>query len=187
LIALEQFAAGRPPTRTREARAPLARAGAAQLERALHKLRKRGRKLARHKAVPAATALHELRIRAKRLRYLLEFLGELTGRPGRRLVKRLVRLQDLLGEHQDAVVAAQFIERHLERSGGQLSPASERALQALVIEAQHRAARARAAFPAVWRELAGERSQAEFRRLLRGLAPRAKRTEPRSPRAGRRP
>jgi CHAD domain-containing protein len=58
--------------------------------------------------------LHKLRIRGKRARYTAELAQPLRGKPAKRFVKRAKRLQDLLGEHQDAVVAEQEI-RELAR------------------------------------------------------------------------
>jgi CHAD domain-containing protein len=59
--------------------------------------------------VPAGTdrdsRLHEARKAYKRARYAAEAVTALAPRPARRLVKRLKRLQDTLGEHQDTVVA----------------------------------------------------------------------------------
>jgi ATP-dependent exoDNAse (exonuclease V) beta subunit len=52
-----------------------------------------------------AAAFHQARIRAKALRYALEFHAELYGRSLRRLLQPLMRLQDLLGQHQDEVGA----------------------------------------------------------------------------------
>lgn len=52
-----------------------------------------------------AADFHRLRIRAKRLRYSLEFTADLYGRPTERFVRRMARLQDALGEMQDAEVA----------------------------------------------------------------------------------
>jgi CHAD domain-containing protein len=48
--------------------------------------------------------LHALRIRAKRVRYAAELIAP-ASRRARRVVKRAKRLQDVLGEHQDAAVA----------------------------------------------------------------------------------
>jgi CHAD domain-containing protein len=54
-----------------------------------------------------AAAVHEVRKDAKKLRYLLEcFAGVLPGDARKAFVKRLKKLQDLLGEHQDAEVQA---------------------------------------------------------------------------------
>jgi CHAD domain-containing protein len=52
---------------------------------------------------PPDAELHELRILGKRLRYAAELLDS---RKAARLVKALGRFQDVLGDHQDAVVAA---------------------------------------------------------------------------------
>jgi len=52
---------------------------------------------------------HRLRIRCKALRYALEFHADLYGKPAQRMIRDLVKLQDLLGEHQDANVAASWL------------------------------------------------------------------------------
>ncbi len=49
--------------------------------------------------------LHEARKAAKRLRYALEVAAPSVGAPAKRLGKRVKRLQQVLGAHQDAVVA----------------------------------------------------------------------------------
>ena len=55
--------------------------------------------------------LHAFRIHAKRLRYTVElFVGE-YGTPARRLARDARRLQDDLGQHQDAVVAVDYLRR----------------------------------------------------------------------------
>jgi CHAD domain-containing protein len=48
--------------------------------------------------------LHEARKAYKRARYAVEVLQPESGKPARRLVKRLKALQDVLGTHQDTVV-----------------------------------------------------------------------------------
>jgi CHAD domain-containing protein len=50
-------------------------------------------------------ALHEARKAYKRARYAVEVLAPAAGGAARRLTKRLTALQDVLGAHQDAVVA----------------------------------------------------------------------------------
>jgi CHAD domain-containing protein len=55
--------------------------------------------------------LHRLRIRIKRLRYALEMIDELAGNRTRKALRRLTELQDLLGRHNDAVVAIGWL-RH---------------------------------------------------------------------------
>ncbi|WP_424213793.1 CHAD domain-containing protein [Streptomyces sp. BI20] len=50
-------------------------------------------------------ALHEARKAAKRLRYAAEAARPALGAPAKQLVTRVKRLQNLLGDHQDGVVA----------------------------------------------------------------------------------
>jgi CHAD domain-containing protein len=54
---------------------------------------------------------HRLRIRIKRLRYAFEMNEELAGKRGRKAVTRLAELQELLGQHHDAVVAIEWLRR----------------------------------------------------------------------------
>lgn len=53
--------------------------------------------------------LHELRIRGKRLRYAAELAVSTGGKPVRRLIRATRGLQDVLGDHQDAVVAEERV------------------------------------------------------------------------------
>ena len=52
---------------------------------------------------------HRLRKRARRLRYSLEPLAGIYGKPAEKAIKRLKKLQDVLGLHQDAIVAAELL------------------------------------------------------------------------------
>ncbi len=49
--------------------------------------------------------LHAVRIRVKRARYAAELAQPIVGKPAERFVARTKKLQDILGEYQDAVVA----------------------------------------------------------------------------------
>jgi CHAD domain-containing protein len=69
--------------------------------RELRRLVVRVRRLGRH---PSDAALHDLRIRVKRVRYATELGGARGGKRTRRVVKAATRLQEILGEHQDAAV-----------------------------------------------------------------------------------
>jgi hypothetical protein len=60
---------------------------------------------------------HRLRVLVKRLRYALETLRGLGGKPVRRLLARLEELQDLLGESQDAVVHLAWLRAYATRPG----------------------------------------------------------------------
>lgn len=64
-------------------------------------------------AEPTDEELHEARIRAKRARYAVEAAGT-----GSAFLKRAKELQDVLGEHQDAVVAEARIRELLKRVRG---------------------------------------------------------------------
>jgi CHAD domain-containing protein len=59
-------------------------------------------------AVPVAT-LHRLRIACKYLRYNLEFLANLLGPESTEIIGRLRKLQDDLGDLNDAVVSKQLL------------------------------------------------------------------------------
>jgi CHAD domain-containing protein len=109
-------------------------------DRASARLRKAVRKLP---GDPANENLHAVRKKGKRARYAAELAGQ------KKLVKKAKRLQDVLGEHQDAVIAA---ERLRELAGG---AASEQALVAgrLVEREEERRTIARHEWPQAWLEL----------------------------------
>lgn len=110
------------------------------VDRASAKLRKAVRKLPE---TPANDELHLVRKKGKRARYAAELAGR------KQLVKRAKNLQDVLGDHQDAVVAA---ERLRELAAGS---APEQALVAgrLVEREEGRRMEARAAWPRTWQRL----------------------------------
>ena len=74
------------------------------LRRAAREVR---RKLRRVSPSSPDARLHELRIAAKHARYAAELADRAVGKRARRLAARAAKLQDVLGEHQDAVVAEQ--------------------------------------------------------------------------------
>ena len=93
--------------------------------------------------VPSDDELHELRIRAKRARYAAE-LSALAGTASApRLVDALKRLQDVIGSHQDAVVAE-------ERLRGLAQARTAIAVGRLVERERERKRAARAAYPAAY-------------------------------------
>ena len=53
---------------------------------------------------------HDLRKKGKRLRYALEPLQEIYGKPAMKMVKLLKNMQDDLGDHQDLIVASGLME-----------------------------------------------------------------------------
>jgi triphosphatase len=166
LLRLERFADARGQSRDAAARELIVVAGQRAIKRAFRRLIKRGDKI---QSMPHPEDLHALRIRAKRLRYLLEFLQELTGKPGRRLVKRLTELQDLLGSYHDAVVLADLVRVYAEGAGAQLAPAQLVALGALVASELRLAEQRRTDFEGTWRRFARPRTAADCRALLQKL------------------
>ena len=94
--------------------------------------------------------LHAVRIGAKRVRYAAEAVAQATGSRMRRFAGAAEALQDVLGEHQDAVVA----ERWLRTWAGS-SPPCEAAFAAGMLAGLERAAAdsARQRWEPAWREL----------------------------------
>ena len=86
-------------------------------KRATRELRRLVRDVEKLGASPADEALHALRLRVKRVRYAVE----LAGRPARAQTARVLdaakELQDLLGEHQDTVVAERLLAEAAGRDG----------------------------------------------------------------------
>jgi CHAD domain-containing protein len=62
--------------------------------------------------VPLAR-LHQLRIASKRLRYTMEFFQEVLGPEAKPAIREIKRLQDHLGDLQDAVVASNLLRDFL--------------------------------------------------------------------------
>jgi len=105
---------------------------------------------------------HEVRKRAKRARYTAELIAPTLGSRIEKKAKRFIRLttkvQDILGEHQDAVVAASEVERFLAESDQGRDEAVRRDAHAL-LESQRRAAQAaRLRFFDCWNRLDRKKS-----------------------------
>lgn len=91
----------------------------------LQKRYRRFRKAARRIQPDAPPEVyHRCRIRAKQLRYAVELVEDLYGRPAARFARRLTALQGILGEHQDAYVARDHLEDLVRTEGARLSPRS---------------------------------------------------------------
>jgi len=100
---------------------------------------------------PTDENLHAARIRAKRVRYAAEAVSPVFGKRARAFVEAAVELQDVLGEHQDAVVAGGWL-REAAGSGVDAFVAGQLA----TTEAQA-AASSREAVPAAWKALSKKR------------------------------
>jgi CHAD domain-containing protein len=127
------------------------------------KLAKVGRKL---RQTDPDAAFHEVRIRAKRLRYAAEAvataLPERIGRQAAALARAAAKVQTVLGEHQDAILACEAIQQALE--SGHLPEPCATVARRLMKQQKRAAKRARKRFPEAWDEL-------DRKRLRRWLRP----------------
>jgi CHAD domain-containing protein len=92
---------------------------------------------------PADHELHRVRILTKRCRYAAEAVASARGKGPTRFAKAVARLQDVLGEHQDAIVAGQWLREHSAAAGfvaGELAALERDAART-----------ARAHWPKVWK------------------------------------
>lgn len=116
------------------------------------RLAKRAEAAIRGSAEPGG--YHRARIAAKRTRYLAEALVEVYAKPAKRFAARVEALQELLGEHQDAVVAAAMLRRAVD---DQQLGRSAFTFGVLHAAEQHAAERARARFRVRWPKAARRR------------------------------
>lgn len=65
---------------------------------------------------------HQVRIEAKQLRYTCEAVAPMFGKPARELARHAELLQEVLGEHQDAIMAADVLHSMATaRAGGSIA------------------------------------------------------------------
>jgi CHAD domain-containing protein len=97
---------------------------------------------------PSADDLHAVRIKVKRARYAAELARAAAGARGARFIDQAKKLQNILGDLQDAVV----IERYLHDAIGRTEPAQ--ALEKHLVKRQRkRRKKARTAFFEEWPKL----------------------------------
>jgi CHAD domain-containing protein len=96
---------------------------------------------------PADEELHAIRVRAKQCRYAAEASEPAFGKPAVRLARAMARVQDVLGEHHDAIVAGSW----LAKTAHECSPAEAYAIGMLAQVEREAADAARARFPGAWR------------------------------------
>jgi triphosphatase len=146
---LEQGAPKRPSLP--DGRQAAAEAAPLCIQKALKKLLKVGRAIP--EVNPLANDLHRLRIVAKRLRYTCEFFADLYDKPMRKFIKSVVKLQDLLGAHQDACVAGATLRKFAGalRTGRNEGVRTALAMGQLIAAQDHAAAKSRAGFREAWK------------------------------------
>jgi len=108
-------------------------------------------------------AYHALRIDAKKLRYALEFVGPVYGKPATDFSGRVADLQDVLGLHQDASVAIAMLQEMAAASARKLGPSGLLTMGAIAERYRQHATELRGKFPGVYRPLKG----GEWRRLVK--------------------
>jgi CHAD domain-containing protein len=151
-----------PSRRSPAARARILDVAPVLIARRYRKVRKAGDALTPD-SPPAA--YHVLRIQCKRLRYALEFHADLYGEVVRSMIERLVVLQDLLGEHQDAQVAMAHIGELCAGARPRLAPRAMFVLGRVAERYSRNAADLRADFFKAYRRIRGRR----FRPLLESI------------------
>ena len=102
---------------------------------------------------PSDEALHAVRIAVKRARYAAELAEGAVGKPASRFITAAKRLQDVLGEHQDAVVAEQVVRDLLDEATEPVPVPAAFAAGILAERQRERRRDARAAVPGAWKRL----------------------------------
>jgi CHAD domain-containing protein len=97
---------------------------------------------------PSADDLHAVRIKVKRARYAAELARTAAGERGKRFIHQAKKLQDVLGDLQDAVVIEQYLHDAIDRT----EPAQALGKH-LVKRQRKRRKKARAAFFEEWPKL----------------------------------
>ncbi|WP_432094417.1 CHAD domain-containing protein [Streptomyces sp. bgisy100] len=107
-------------------------------------------------------AMHEARKAAKRTRYAAETAEPAIGKPAKRFVRHMKNLQDVLGDHQDSVVARDALRDLALRS--QAAGESAFTFGVLYGHEEMRAAAREHELPRAWKEA----SRKKYRTALRG-------------------
>jgi CHAD domain-containing protein len=95
-------------------------------------------------------ALHAVRVRAKRCRYAAEACVPVFGDDAAKFAKGIAKVQEVLGEHHDAVVAGAW----LAKTAHECTPGEAYAIGMLAQVERDAADAARREFPAVWQKAA---------------------------------
>jgi CHAD domain-containing protein len=132
----------------RAAEAPRVRTADADLDKLARKeFRRLGRAVQALGKSPTDQALHEVRKRGKRARYSAELAG---GKRTKKFAEAAKSFQDVVGDHQDAVVAEERLTALVPRAKG---PEAVFAAGRLLERQQRRRVTARRSLPKAWRKL----------------------------------
>ena len=97
---------------------------------------------------PSDDELHRVRKLGKRARYATELAASQAAKPAKRFLLRAKAFQDVIGEHQDAVVAEERLRTLIAEEGAQAFAAGR-----LAERERTRRAAARERLPRAWKEL----------------------------------
>jgi CHAD domain-containing protein len=150
-ILVERFAAvlrNGPPRSFAAGHAPILEVAPLLLRKRYRRFRQLGDSITR--SSPAAE-YHALRIDGKRLRYALEFVGPIYGKPATDFATRLTALQDILGLHQDAEIAIDMLQALAAANARRLGPEAILAMGAIQERYRRHAVELRGQFPAAYR------------------------------------
>ncbi len=106
---------------------------------------------------PPDDDLHDVRKRAKRARYAAEAVEPMFGKRARGLIRALTEVQDVLGEHQDGVIAAQWLR---EAATEVHDEGTAFAAGQLVMQESEAARGGRRAWPPTWRDASRKKLRA---------------------------
>ena len=113
--------------------------------------------------------LHDLRKRCKRLRYLLEMHAPDGDEPEIvAAIRRMRKLQNVLGDYQDFATHAQLLQAVLQYPGATGDAALCQLIEALTQELQRQAAAARARFAVRFRQFSSGKHHRRLRALIAG-------------------
>ena len=168
LDGLDRFTAAPPHGRLRASQAnePAVTVGRQCVDRGFRKLLTAGADIG---ANPSDADLHALRKRVRRFRYLLETLRDVDGPDGRKLAKELIRLQETLGQCNDARVAVLLADSFRHQFSSALSPDDDRQLLEYARTGAEDGIAARKRFRSAWKRLSGHRTRKLVRSVLRHL------------------
>jgi CHAD domain-containing protein len=107
--------------------------------------------LGRH---PQPSELHAVRILAKRLRYATEAVAPAAGKQARKFAKDAAKIQDALGELNDAAVTRSWLTSAAEQLDGPAAFAAGQMTQQIVVEARTQDKRWRSAHTSMTRRTA---------------------------------
>jgi CHAD domain-containing protein len=107
---------------------------------------------------PPDAALHAVRIRAKRTRYAAEAVAPALGPDAKRFAKAVAGLQEVLGDHQDAVIAADWLRGAARTAAGRDEVFVAGVLTGMIREVE---LDTRAAWPAAWKRARRARLRSE--------------------------